>query len=156
MRFNGEITGTYEGDPSALALKTTGAHGDVAIKGFGVSRNYSAGGLANQLIGQAATAQVTCDDAAGTALVVLPERQPHPHPFLTPESVEGPGAAPGRDPFRALRRAQGAQTLLVRERSLSLSKGLEEVGVPDCEDPFRAFDELRERPVPTNPPTGSA
>ncbi|GAB2590507.1 hypothetical protein GCM10009593_32680 [Microlunatus antarcticus] len=73
MRFNGEITGTYEGDPSALALKTTGAHGDVAIKGFGVSRNYSAGGLANQLIGQAATAQVTCDDAAGTALVVLPD-----------------------------------------------------------------------------------
>ena len=72
MRFNGEITGTYEGDPSALELKTTGAHGDVAIKGFGVSRNYSAGGLANQLIGQAATAQVTCDDAAGTALVVLP------------------------------------------------------------------------------------
>ncbi|MGI3782115.1 MAG: hypothetical protein ACRYG2_15235, partial [Janthinobacterium lividum] len=39
MRFNGEITGTYEGDPSALALKTTGAHGAVAIKGFGVSRS---------------------------------------------------------------------------------------------------------------------
>jgi hypothetical protein len=72
MRFNGEITGTYEGDPSALALKTTGAHGDVAIKGFGVSRSYSAGGLANQLIGQSATAQVTCDDTAGTAVVVLP------------------------------------------------------------------------------------
>lgn len=72
MRFDGEITGTYEGDLSALALKTTGAHGDVAIKGFGVSRSYSAGGLANQLIGQGATAQVTCDDAAGTAVVVLP------------------------------------------------------------------------------------
>lgn len=72
MRFDGEITGTYEGDPSALALKTTGAHGDVGIKGFGVSRSYTAGGLADQLIGQAATAQVTCDDAAGTAVVVLP------------------------------------------------------------------------------------
>ena len=72
MRFTGEIKGTYEGDPSALVLKTTGAHGDVAIKGFGVSRSYSAGGLANQLIGQSATAQVTCDDAAGTAVVALP------------------------------------------------------------------------------------
>jgi hypothetical protein len=72
MRFNGEITGTYEGEPSALALKTTGAHGDVAIKGFGVSRSYSAGGLANQLIGRSATAQVTCDEAAGTARVDLP------------------------------------------------------------------------------------
>jgi hypothetical protein len=72
MRFNGEITGTYEGDPTALRLTTQGAHGDVAIKGFGISRNYSVGGLANQLIGQGATAQVTCDDAAGTAVVVLP------------------------------------------------------------------------------------
>ena len=72
MRFNGVITGTYEGEPSALALKTTGAHGDVTIKGFGISRSYSAGGLANQLIGQSATAQVTCDDGAGTAQVVLP------------------------------------------------------------------------------------
>ena len=72
LRFDGEITGTYEGDPTALTLKTTGAHGDVAIKGFGVSRSYSAGGLANQLIGQSATAQVTCDDAAGTAVVTLP------------------------------------------------------------------------------------
>lgn len=72
MRFNGVIKGTYEGEPSALSLKTTGAQGDVAIKGFGVSRSYSAGGLANQLIGQSATAQVTCDAAAGTAQVVLP------------------------------------------------------------------------------------
>lgn len=72
MRFNGEITGEYRGDPAALELSTTGAHGDVSIKGFGVSRSYSAGGLANQLIGQSATAQVTCDDAAGTAVVVLP------------------------------------------------------------------------------------
>lgn len=72
MRFNGEIKGEYRGDPAALELTTTGAHGDVSIKGFGVSRSYSAGGLANQLIGQAATAQVTCDDAAGTAVVVLP------------------------------------------------------------------------------------
>lgn len=73
MRFNGEITGTYEGEPSALLLKTTGAQGDVAIKGFGVSRTYSAGGLANQLVGQGATAQVTCDEAAGTAVVTLPK-----------------------------------------------------------------------------------
>lgn len=72
MRFNGEITGTYEGDPSALRLTTKGARGDVSIKGFGVSRTYSAGGLANQLLGAGATAQVTCDDAAGTAVVVLP------------------------------------------------------------------------------------
>ena len=72
MRFNGVIKGTYEGEPSALTLTTSGAQGDVAIKGFGVSRTYSAGGLANQLIGQSATAQVTCDDAAGTAQVVLP------------------------------------------------------------------------------------
>lgn len=72
MRFNGEITGTYEGDPTALQLTTQGAHGDVTIKGFGISRSYSVGGLANQLIGQGATAQVTCDDTAGTAVVVLP------------------------------------------------------------------------------------
>lgn len=72
MRFNGEIRGDYRGDPAALELTTTGADGDVSIKGFGVSRSYSAGVLANQLIGQAATAQVTCDDAAGTAVVVLP------------------------------------------------------------------------------------
>jgi hypothetical protein len=72
MRFDGEISGTYEGEPSALALKTTGAHGDVAVKGFGVTRSYSVGGLSNQLIGQAATAQVSCDEAAGTAQVTLP------------------------------------------------------------------------------------
>ena len=72
LRFNGEITGTYEGEPAALELKTTGAHGDVAVKGFGVSRTYSAGGLADQLMGSGATAQVTCDEQAGTATVVLP------------------------------------------------------------------------------------
>lgn len=72
MRFNGEITGTYEGDPSALRLTTESARGDVSIKGFGISRTYSAGGLANQLLGRGETAQVTCDDAAGTAVVVLP------------------------------------------------------------------------------------
>ena len=72
MRFNGQITGTYEGDPSALRLATDGAQGDVSIRGFGVSRTYSAGGLASQLLGAGATAQVTCDDAAGTAVVVLP------------------------------------------------------------------------------------
>ena len=72
MRFDGRITGTYEGDPSALRLSTEGAKGDVSIKGFGISRSYSASGLADQLIGRGATAQVTCDDAAGTAVVVLP------------------------------------------------------------------------------------
>jgi hypothetical protein len=72
LRFDGQITGTYEGDPSALRLTTEGAQGDVGIKGFGVSRSYSASGLADQLIGAGATAQVTCDDAAGTAVVVLP------------------------------------------------------------------------------------
>lgn len=72
LRFTGQITGTYEGDPSALRLTTEGAQGDVAIKGFGVSRSYSASGLADQLIGAGATAQVTCDEAAGTAVVVLP------------------------------------------------------------------------------------
>ncbi len=73
LRFDGEITGRYEGDPSALALTTTGAHGDAVVKGFGISRSYSVGGLANQLIGSGTTAQVTCDDAAGTAVVVLPD-----------------------------------------------------------------------------------
>ena len=72
MRLDGEITGTYEGDPSALRLTATGAHGNATVKGFGVTRNYSVGGLANQLIGQGATAQVTCDETAGTAVVVLP------------------------------------------------------------------------------------
>jgi len=72
MRFDGQITGTYEGDPSALRLTTEGAQGDVGIKGFGVSRSYTAAGLADQLIGAGATAQVTCDDALGTAVVVLP------------------------------------------------------------------------------------
>ena len=71
LRFNGEITGTYSGDPDALKVATTGAHGDVSVKGFGITRSYSAGGLADQLIGRGATAQVTCDDA-GTAVVVLP------------------------------------------------------------------------------------
>ena len=75
MRFNGEIAGTYTGDPAALRLTTTGAHGDAVVKGFGISRSFSAGGLANQLIGQDATAQVTCDDAAGTVVVVLPSAQ---------------------------------------------------------------------------------
>lgn len=72
MRFNGEIKGEYRGDPSALELIPTGAHGDVSVKGFGFTRNFSAGGLSDQLIGSRATAQVTCDDAAGTAVVVTP------------------------------------------------------------------------------------
>jgi hypothetical protein len=71
LRFNGEIKGEYRGDPAALRLSTTGAHGDVSIKGFGFTRNFSVGGLANQLIGKSATAQVTCD-AAGTTVVILP------------------------------------------------------------------------------------
>ena len=72
LRLDGQITGTYEGDPSALRLTATGAHGNATVKGFGITRNYSVDSLANQLIGQGATAQVTCDDAAGTAVVVLP------------------------------------------------------------------------------------
>ena len=72
LRFNGEIKGEYRGDPSALELKATGAHGDASIKGFGFTRSFSAGGLADQLIGKSATAEVTCDDDAGTATVVLP------------------------------------------------------------------------------------
>ena len=72
LRFDGEIKGEYRGDPDALRLSTTGAHGDVSIKGFGFTRNFSVGGLADQLIGKSATAQVTCDAAAGTATVVLP------------------------------------------------------------------------------------
>ena len=72
LRFNGEIKGEYRGAATALKLATTGAHGDVSIKGFGFTRNFSVGGLANQLIGKSATAQVTCDDAAGTAVVLLP------------------------------------------------------------------------------------
>lgn len=72
LRFDGTIKGTYEGDPAALRISTTGADGTVNVKGFGISRSYSAAGLADQLIGRGATAQVTCDDAAGTAVVVLP------------------------------------------------------------------------------------
>jgi hypothetical protein len=72
LRFDGKITGTYAGDPAALALTTTGAHGDAVVKGFGISRSYPVGGLADQLIGTGTTAQVTCDEAAGTAVVVLP------------------------------------------------------------------------------------
>jgi hypothetical protein len=72
MRFNGQISGTAEGDPAALRLTTTAARGDVAVKGLGVSHTYPVDGVADQLIGQGATAQATCDDAAGTAVVVLP------------------------------------------------------------------------------------
>lgn len=72
MRFDGQIVGTYTGDPSALQLTTTKADGDVTVKGFGFTRSRSASGLANQLIGKGATAQVTCDETAGTAVVVLP------------------------------------------------------------------------------------
>jgi len=72
LRFDGAITGTYAGDPADLRLTTTGAHGDAVVRGFGVSRSYPAGDLADQLIGAGAQAQVTCDDAAGTAVVVLP------------------------------------------------------------------------------------
>ena len=72
LRLAGEITSTYAGDPSALQLTGTGARGDLSIKGFGVSRSYPASELADQLIGSSVTAQVTCDAAAGTAVVVLP------------------------------------------------------------------------------------
>ncbi len=72
LRFTGQIVGTYAGDPGALRLTTTQADGQVSVKGFGVSRTFSAGDLAAQLVGQGATAQVTCDEAAGTAVVVLP------------------------------------------------------------------------------------
>src|SRR4051794_30604110 len=72
MRFDGQIVGTYEGDPGALRLTTTRADGNVSVKAFGITRSRSLDGLADQLIGQGATAQVTCDAAAGTAVVVLP------------------------------------------------------------------------------------
>lgn len=72
LRFNGEITGTYQGDASALRLSTTGARGEVTVKGFGFTRSRSASALADQLVGQGVTAQVVCDDAAGTAVVTLP------------------------------------------------------------------------------------
>lgn len=72
LSFDGEISGTYEGDPSALIMKTTGANGEAKVKGPGFSRTYSADTLGSQLVGQQATAQVTCDAAAGTAAVVLP------------------------------------------------------------------------------------
>src|SRR3954454_15494509 len=72
MRFKGQIVGAYEGEPDALRLTTKRADGDVSVKAFGITRSRSLGGLANQLIGQGVTAQVTCDDAAGKAVVVLP------------------------------------------------------------------------------------
>jgi hypothetical protein len=72
LRLNGEITSTYTGDASALRLTATGAKGDASVKVFGGTRRYAASDLADQLIGKTATAQVTCDDAAGTAVVVLP------------------------------------------------------------------------------------
>lgn len=72
LRFDGEITGTYAGDPSVLRLSTTGARGDAVVKGFGVSRRYPVRDLAEQLFGAGVTAQVSCDDEAGTAVVVLP------------------------------------------------------------------------------------
>ena len=73
LRFNGQIVGAYEGEPGALRLTTKRADGDVSVKAFGITRSRSLGGLADQLIGQGATAQVTCDDAAGKAVVVLPD-----------------------------------------------------------------------------------
>jgi hypothetical protein len=73
LSFDGTITGTYEGEASALRLTTKEARGEVTIKGFGFTRTRSASTLADQLIGQDATAQVVCDDAAGTAQVTLPE-----------------------------------------------------------------------------------
>ena len=73
LSFDGTITGTYTGEPSALRLTTKDARGEVTIKGFGFTRTRSASTLADQLIGQDATAQVVCDDAAGTAQVTLPE-----------------------------------------------------------------------------------
>ncbi|SDV04109.1 hypothetical protein SAMN04488544_3916 [Microlunatus sagamiharensis] len=72
MRFNGKITGTYEGDSDALRLTTTSADGEVTVKGFGFTRSRSASALSGQLLGQGVTAQVVCDDAAGTAVVTLP------------------------------------------------------------------------------------
>lgn len=71
LRFDGKITGTYAGDPSALRLTTTRADGEVSVKGFGFEKTRSADALANQLIGEGVTAQVTCD-ATGTAVVALP------------------------------------------------------------------------------------
>ncbi|SEP63066.1 hypothetical protein [Microlunatus flavus] len=72
LRFDGTISGTYAGEPSALRLTTKSADGDVSIKGFGFTRTRSASELAGQLLGKGVTAQVTCDDAAGTAAVTLP------------------------------------------------------------------------------------
>lgn len=72
MRFDGKITGTYEGEADALRLTTTSADGEVTVKGFGFTRSRSASALAGQLLGQGVTAQVVCDDAAGTAVVTLP------------------------------------------------------------------------------------
>lgn len=72
LRFTGAITSTYAGPPEALVLSVTSATGEVSIKGFGVARTASAEQLAGQLISSGTTAQVTCDDAAGTAVVVLP------------------------------------------------------------------------------------
>lgn len=72
MRFDGKIVGDYSGPASALRLTTTSAEGDVSVHAFGLSRSRSLSALSNQLIGQGATAQLTCDDSAGTAVVVLP------------------------------------------------------------------------------------
>lgn len=72
LRLTGEITSTYTPDVSGLLLTATGARGDASVKVFGGSRRYAASDLADQLIGKTATAQVTCDDADGTAVLVLP------------------------------------------------------------------------------------
>ena len=72
LRFAGTIVASYAGDTAALRLTTTRADGQVSVKGLGVSRTLSGSELADQLIGQGTTAQVTCDEAAGTAVMILP------------------------------------------------------------------------------------
>lgn len=72
MRLDGQIVGDYSGPASALRLTTKRADGNVSVKAFGLTRSRSLSALSDQLIGQGATAQVTCDDQAGTAVVVLP------------------------------------------------------------------------------------
>ncbi len=72
VSFDGTVKGTYEGDASDLRLTTTSAEGEVSVKGFGFTRSRSVKALADQVLGQGVSAQVVCDDAAGTAVVTLP------------------------------------------------------------------------------------
>lgn len=71
LRLAGRITGTYAGDPAALQLGVTDATGGVTVRGLGVSRELSAGELADQLIGSSTTAAATCRDD-GSATLDLP------------------------------------------------------------------------------------